>query len=138
MDEKRKWEIALIIWLDSGIEYNPDSLERLFGNIEGQTGIKTEDLKEFVRYVLADAYGLELQKNKLSKEGLGKIAYILLKAKHERKGISLSPKAHDREIGSLAKKISVDFNELKEFCNGILSEVYGKFLGTNSDAKGQG
>jgi len=138
MDEKRKREIALKIWLDSGIEYDPDNLIRLFGNIGKQTGITVEDLKEFARYIFDDAYSLKLQQNKLSKERLGEIAYTLLKAKYERKGISLSPNAHRNALADLAKRIEIKFEELKEFSGEIYSEVYGKFLGQRQGAEGQG
>jgi hypothetical protein len=136
MEEKRRREIALKIWLDSGIEYDPDNLERLFGNVQKQTGITVEDLKEFTRYILADAYGLKLQQNKLSEEKLGEIAYTLLKAKYERKGISLSPDAHGRAIVALAKATGISFEELKEFSKDIYSEVYAKFLGQHQSDEG--
>ena len=138
MDKKRKGEIALKIWMDSGIEYNPDSIERLFGNMEKKAGVSQEELKGFARHILADAYGLSLEKHNLSEERLGEVAYALLKAKHERNGISLPPEAHNRAIGNLAERTQLDPAELREFSKEIFSEVYGKILGSRSDAKGQG
>lgn len=138
MDKKRKGEIALKIWMDSGIEYNPDSIERLFGNMEKKAGVSQEELKGFARHVLADAYGLNLKEHNLSEERLGEVAYALLKAKYEKNGISLSPEAHSRAIGNLAERTQLDLKELQEFSREIFSEAYGKFLGSHSDAKGQG
>ena len=128
VEEKRRNAIALKIWLDSGIELDPDSLKRSLGNMEEATSVTKDDLKDFARYILSDAYGLDFQHG-LSEERLGEIAYLLLLAKHQKKGLSLPPDAHKRALGALAEDIQVDIKELEEFSKDIFSAAYGKVLG---------
>lgn len=66
--------------------------------------------------------------NTMSEERMGEIALMYVRRKIRNDSLTLDPEKLRREIGNVAKDLSVSYDEVAQFTNNILLEAFNDVL----------